>query len=90
MAQIERQRSVAGKAGQMQIFNSGEGIMKRGPIPNASLLLGKQSLENPSLTNNNRNFGDYVGRRQMIEQQREKKNAYLREMEITNDQNELL
>ena len=76
MAQIERQRSVAAKAGQMQVVgSSGDGFAKRGPIPSASFLGNKLPIENPSISSN-ANFNDYIGRRNMIEQKREKKTAF--------------
>jgi len=56
--------------------------MKRGPIPGASFLGNKLPSENPSISSN-ANFGDYVGRRHMIEQKREKKTAFMKEMEET-------
>ena len=67
MAQIERQRSVAAKAGQMQVLgSSGDGFAKRGPIPSASFLGNKLPVENPSISSNH-NFGEYVSRRNIME-----------------------
>jgi hypothetical protein len=70
----------------MQILgNSGEGLIKRGPIPSASFLGNKLPAENPSISSN-ANFGDYVGRRNMMEQKQLKKTAFQKEM----DENDML
>ena len=76
MVQIERQRSVAAKAGQMQILGT-ESTMRRGPIPSAAYV-PKRQFENPNLYSN-RNLGDYIGRRQIHD--REKKTPFQRELE---------
>lgn len=65
----------------MQILGSGtESLARRGPIPSASFLGSKLPIENPSISSNT-NFNDYIGRRNIIEQKRDKKTAFQREMD---------